>query len=185
MKTNLLLKIFFTPWNGWEEAKDIKIPFSFILLNLLLPIILAASIISFMGNILHESGNQNLALKYFAFSFIKWFLTIILSSWTINKLIGGFKGQKDLNSLFLVVTVSASLVVTLLSFAYLVPNLKTTLTFLSLYGLVNFYFGIVFLITLPKERIVGFLLISLLIFALNIFVFEIILAFVLNFPIHL
>jgi hypothetical protein len=185
MKTNLLTKIFLMPWIGWEEVKDTKISYTYCLSNILLPVVFAASLITYLGTILHESGDQQLALKYFAFSFGKWSLTIVISSWAINKLIGGFKGKKDLNSSFLVITVSSSIVVILTSLTHLIPSFKSFLIALSALGLLHYYFGIALLLTVPKERIVGFLLISLLIFALNIFVFEIILALVLNFPIHL
>jgi hypothetical protein len=83
------------------------------------------------------------------------------------------------------VPVCASFLVLFSSLTYLVSTAQVILYSLSTIGAIYFYFSIVMLSGIAKERIPGFLLISLLIFALIIFMVEMVLVVIFNIPIHL
>jgi hypothetical protein len=177
--------LIISPREGWIKLRELKISLNQAYFNILLPLVLFASGITFVGTALIEEVSIEVALKYFGYTFLKWILSIIISSWAINKLIGGFKGVKDFNTTLIVVTISSSLLVIFSSLSHLFPLLKMVFIGLSFIGLIYYYFGLVELSGIVKERIVGFLLISLLVFAVNIFVFEIFLGLIFNIPINL
>jgi hypothetical protein len=181
----LLKKLIVSPREGWNELRDLETSLNQTYFSVLLPLVFFASTITFIGTALSNEVSIEIALNYFGFTFLKWISSIILSSWAISKLVGGFKGVRDYNTILILVTVSSSLLVIFTSLSHLFPAIRMVFSGLSFIGLIYYYFGLVELSGIIKERIIGFLLISLLVFAINVFVFEFFWGLIFNIPIYL
>ncbi|PKP35040.1 MAG: hypothetical protein CVT98_10415 [Bacteroidetes bacterium HGW-Bacteroidetes-15] len=185
MLTKLITTIFISPDKGWVNLRSAEFSVSQILLSFLFPLIFLASVITFIGILLIEGESAELASRYFGFTFLKWISSITISAWAINSLVGGFKGKKDFQRILFLVIFSSAFFVIFKSLVHLFPFARIVLLGFSFVGLIYFYFGLVELSGISKERITGFLLISLLVFSLNVFVLEIFWGLIFNIPIQL
>lgn len=112
-------------------------------------------------------------------------ISLYIASYAISKLSKGFKGNLSFDRTLVVVPVCASFLVLFSSLTYLVSTAQVILYFLSAIGVVYLYYAFVRLSGVPKERVPGFLLISLLILALIIFIMEMVLVIIFSIPVHL
>ncbi len=185
MVISVFKKILFSPNNGWNMLKEATLPSKHIVFQLLLPIVLIASLITFGGTFSLPESNIDLAFQYLGFTFFKWFSTVLISTWAINKLVGGFKGKKNFSNSLFIIVVSTLFPIFFLSLSHIFPQLSKPLLLLSLIGLIYYLFGFIALAQIPNERFVGFLLISSLIFAVNLLFMQLFWGAVFNIPFSL
>lgn len=185
MVFNIFSSILKSPRTGWEaldkpigESKSIGG-------RIIILLSIIAGLLSLGGIVVHHNESVNLALRYFGFTSIKWMLSLYFASYAISKLSKGFKGNLPFDKTLVIVPVSASFLVLFSSLTYLIATAQVILYFLSAVGVVYLYYAFVGLSGVPKERVPGFLLISLLIFALIIFILEMVLVIIFSIPVHL
>jgi hypothetical protein len=185
MMISLIKSILISPKKGWENLNKIN-PISLSIgLNLVVNLALIAGLLSFMGIIFSKDGSFVLAIKYFGYVSLKWLLSIFIASWAIGKLTKGFKGETTFLHMLLVIAISSSFLVIAISLTHIFPAAKMILNFLSSVGLIYYYYAILHLTGITHERIPGFLLISLLVYAIIVFFIEMMLVVFFNMPIHL
>ena len=185
MVVSVFIQVLFSPKTGWKILKEVSVPSKQILFQLLSPIILFSSLLIFVGTFTSTESNINLAFKYFGFSFLKWITTIILSTWAINKLVGGFKGKKNFSNSFFIVVLSTLLPILFVSLSYVLPLLGNPLLFFSLIGFLYYLLGFRILSEIPNERFVGFLLILSLVFVVNLLIMQLFWSVVFSIPFSL
>jgi hypothetical protein len=179
------LNILYRPKIGWEEVKrkpPKPIPF---LLMFVLPITLIVSIIKLISILFISQATINEAFRHGAFTLITILLVITITAWAVNKISGAFKGKKNFNLAYLLVSISACIYLMISSLRFFTLSNKLIFHTLGIYGLIVFIMGIKPLFALPNERIAGFSLISLLVFSINLFILEILFGMIFNLPFHL
>lgn len=184
MLGKLIKTIFVSPKQGFNIIKTSDIGYLSILLLILSFVIIVASIV-FFAVINTQNQEFDLALRYFFFTNLKWLSSLLISTWAINNLIGGFKGGKNFKQRLILVFISASFFMILSSLGYIFPEKRSILLGFSFIGLIYYFFGLSELTSIVKERITGFLLISLLVFILIVFLFQIFWGLIFNLPIQL
>jgi hypothetical protein len=185
MIINIFKSILKSPKTGWEVLENPSNTSKNLGIRIIVIFSIIAGLLSLAGIIIHHNESTSIAIRYFGFTTIKWMLSLYIASYVISKLSKGFKGNLSVDRTLVVVPVCASFLVFFSSLTYLVSAAQVILYSLSTIGAIYFYFSIVMLSGIAKERIPGFLLISLLIFALIIFIVEMVLVVIFNIPIHL
>ncbi len=185
MLINLIKSILTSPRDGWEKLDKIESISATIGFNLLVNLALIAGIISFVGISISNGGSFVLAVKYFGYISLKWLFSILFGSWAIAKLVRGFKGMISMPKTLIILTICSSILVISISLGHIFPVAKVLFYLLGSIGVVYYYFALNRLSGLSRERVPGFLLISLLVFALIVFIVEMILVVVFNIPVHL
>jgi hypothetical protein len=185
MLSKLIKDIYFSPKEGWigltgnsNQSKRDSYVF-------LLVIVILASTLSFVGTLIKGDGVLLVAFQYSGFVLFKWLLSISAASWAISKLAKGFKGCISSQDTLILLTVSSSFLIVLSSLGHIFTGLRIFFYVASSIGLIYYYFGLLKLTGINGERITGFLLISLLVFAIIVFIVELMLVIIFNIPIHL
>ncbi|MDY0254961.1 MAG: hypothetical protein RBR30_11195 [Tenuifilaceae bacterium] len=185
MIVNIFKSILKSPKTGWEVLENPSNTSKNVGLRIIILFSFIAGLLSFAGIIIHHNESASIALKYFGFTSLKWILSLYIASYAISKLSKGFKGNLSFDRTLVVVPACASFLVLFSSLTYLVSAAQVILYFLSAIGVVYLYYAFVGLSGVTKERVPGFLLISLLIFALIIFIMEMVLVIIFSIPVHL
>lgn len=182
---NVFKSILKSPKTGWEVLENPSNTSKKVGIRIIVLFSIVAGLLSLAGIIIHHNESANIALRYFGFTSTKWIISLYIASYTISKLSSGFKGNLSFDQTLVIVPVCASFLVFFSSLIYLISEAQLILYLFSSVGAIYFYFSVVMLSGIAKERIPGFLLISLLIFALIIFMVEMVLVVIFNIPIHL
>ena len=185
MRTPLLIRFIFSPAVEFERLKENPLPLGYTFSRIHLPLVLISAFIVILGVTANEEGISPLTLHYFVYTTIKWVLSIYLSAWAVNRLVSAFKGTKNIRNVYTLMVVSTVFVVLALSVSFVMPERRSFVSLFSLVGLYHFYQGAIIFTSIRRERTVGFLLISLLIFAINTVFFEFFLGILFGIPIHL
>lgn len=181
----LLISVFVSPSKGFSAIKKSEVKVSKLFFNILLPFILIVAALAFVGVFFVQKMPIEEALRYSAFSFLMWLTAIPLSSWAINSLVSSFKGEKHFGHIFYIIAISVSFLLVFSGLSYLFPDRKHVLMGLSFVGFFYYYIGLLELTSIPRERLTGFLLISLLVFALIVFISQIFWGLAFRIPIQL
>ena len=187
MIINIFKLVLKSPKTGWEILSSLEPTHAKTNVGhkIVLLISIIAGLLSFTGIIIHHNESVNLAFRYFGFSSLKWIISLYAASFVISKLSKGFKGNLLYSNTLIVVAVCASFLVVFTSLIYIFPTAKVVLYALSALGAIYLYYAFTALSGVSKERVPGFLLISLLIFALLVFFSEMILVVIFSIPVHL
>jgi hypothetical protein len=181
----LLLRLIFFPIPEMERLKVKSLPFKDTFFHLHLPIVFIATALVFLSVIQSEEEISSIVYRYAGYTMAKWLFSVILTSWAVNRLVPAFKGETDIRNIYTLMVFSTSFMVLSLSVSFILPQQKALVSLLGLFGLYYYYQGLKIFTGIPHERTVGFLLISLLIFAMVTILFEFFLGMVFGIPIHL
>jgi hypothetical protein len=185
MLINLIKSILVSPIDGWDSLDKSERVSTTAGFNLLVNLALIAGIISFVGISISSEGSFVLAIKYFGYISLKWLFSILFASWAIAKLARGFKGIMSMPKTLIIISLCSSILIISISLGHIFPVAKVFFYLLSSIGVVYYYFALNKLSGLSHERVPGFLLISLLVLALIVFIVEMVLVLIFNIPVHL
>jgi len=179
------INILYRPNFGWNEVKINPPKSKSTLKNLVIPVAFISSFIVFFAVYYISKGSIHEMFKYSAFTFFKWIITLLIAGWAVNGLSGGFKGSKNFNLSFLLVSLPASIFMIISSTGKLFPMYSRIFDAVGIYSLFIFYMGVNPILNIPKDKAIGFSFISLLIFAITKFLFDIFFSSIFNVPFHL
>lgn len=185
MILNLVKSILISPREGWNNVSRLgqkSIPIG---LYMLFCLVLLAGILSIIGVNTNENGSTILATRYFGYISLKWIVCIPLTSWTLTRLVKAYKGSLSFREILLIVTFCSSFLVIASSLSYIFPTAKIVFQALSAIGIVYYYFALTKISGLPPQRTPGFLLISILVYAVIIFFVDLTLIIAFSIPINL
>ncbi len=182
----IIIRLIKNPTHEWEIISINKLENRYILIHYLIPLIILGCIIKITGRILSVRDFSVLNNIITASTYITINLAnIYLSTWIINELLPKFKGSKNYNAVFKLITLSSFPFIIASSLASFHPNLSF-IHILSIYSVILFWIGFEKLIDVKKEFQVGFILICFLMIAmvaliLNFIISSLFLSIFLNF----
>lgn len=184
-----MFKIFFevviSPGKGWKTIEFATINQRKVLTNFLLPLLLATSLLTFLGVIRIPGTTMQTALKYFLFNFGVGFMGITFSAYVLAKLSVSFKGDGNVLKSLVLASFSLGVFIILSTLGKVIPSLSLVFGLLSLWSIYIFISGVYPILSIQKQRIAGFSLISLLVITLVFFLVYIFFSFFLKIPINL
>ncbi|MFP4556711.1 MAG: YIP1 family protein [Bacteroidales bacterium] len=180
----MYLTLLLSPRRGWRKVKNNPLEVKRIILTFILPAILMATIFTFIATNYSQS-DTNLAIRNASYFALKWLLSILLSGWAINKLIGAFKGKREIRHTFLLVAFPSAFLLLFSSIALFFPGINHLMAVGAAIGVIYFYIGVNTLVIIPKERVVGFFVTSLLLFFIITSFFEVVFAIIFELPIKI
>lgn len=180
----MYLTILLSPNKGWKKVKNRPLEVKSTVLYFILPLILITTIITFVATKYYQ-GDESLAMRNASYFALKWFLSILLSGWAINKLISAFKGNREIRRTLVLVAFPSSFLLLFSSIALFFPNVNHLMALGVVIGLIYFFIGVKILVVIPKERVAGFFVTSLLLFFIITSFFEVLFAIIFELPIQI
>lgn len=173
MKINLTKTItdfIFNPKKKWSQIIIEDYSRKEITTRFLMPIIVISSFTKLIGRYinLRDFSIINSVLSFVAFIFIA-FVIIYASSYILNQLLPKFNLRKDLDSIFKLISFSSFPAIIASAISDLHP-VFSFLNLISIYSVILFWIGSNVILQLPKEKSTGFVLISLIIVAVSLFI---------------
>ena len=167
MEFKLFLKLIIdfikNPKETWEYIDINKYSTKNIFIDFLMPLVIIGSSFKLIGRFTNFEDYSAINAILTCISFILISLSIIyISSWIINELLPKFKSDKNFILVFVLISFSSFPAIISSALSSLHPNLSF-LNILSVYSIVLFWVGVNQLLQIPKEHIIGFVLISLII----------------------
>jgi len=174
-----------SPSQEWEKIAQEKVTKKSLVIQYIIPVILFSSLLIFAGRILnwedHSAGNGALAVLSF---FLITFFTLYLSAFIINELLPKFDTHKNLNRTFKLMIFSSLPALIAYGISSFHPQMGF-LNYVSLYSIVLYWRGIKPLLGIPADKLIGFALISLLIFGtLLIIISSVIMSAIIYFSVY-
>lgn len=158
------------PKKIWTDINSENLESRIISSRFLFPVIVLSAIFKLVGRFvnLKDFSIINSFVSFIAFIFIS-FAIIYLSSIIINFLLPKFEIKKDLNTVFKLISYSSFPAILANGISDLHPALSF-LNLISIYSVILFWIGSGVLLNLKQEKSTGFVLISLIIVSVNLFI---------------
>jgi len=172
-KTNLIervKKILLNPAMEWpviftEHPNTMKILFGYVIILALIPTIAAIIGYGFIGNIVMGSTFYSwpTAFETGIIQFLTAILGVFLTAWIVDALAPSFDSEKNFGRSFQLVAYSFT-PGWLAGILLLVPSLSRITVLVMLYGIYLMYAGIPVLKHTPKDKVAGYLIITIISF---------------------
>ena len=162
------------PEAAWNNEATVPESKSQIVWGFLIPLMAICSTVSFLGVFLI---NQDIwfAIRHLIAAFVNGLLGVVAISYIANELSTSFGGTKNMAKALKLVTFSASVFFLVASISRFMPTSKVFFMLLGIYSLYIFYKGLAPMLSIKPERKVGFVFIVFLLFAMVVFIIELLL----------
>lgn len=165
--------------------RKIETSVSQILLKIAIPVLFVCGIMySFSGLAKHQFEITH-SIIIFIITFLVGVTTLIATAYLLNKLSRPFKGVAEYTKTLLVTTIAFSVFFVIWCIPALAPTLTIPFRILSLYSLVIFYRGAEVILEIRFEKLIGFTMLTAIMFALVITIMGIIFSTIFQHPISL
>ena len=173
--------ILINPENEWPKINTENKNIYFYSNNILIPFSILLALASVIGSVIFDHNNFGTGINYIYLSFlaVKTFLLFFLGSYAsiyiLNELLPNFNNTKDINKASSIVINTLIAYYTTSLFSYLLPQLSILFTVLAFYTVYIFCVGVRISLKIPREKQIGFIIISSLIIILIFFFLRLIL----------
>lgn len=165
------------PIKEWAEIEKEKYSIKEIIYRFAFPIILFASITTYLGgSVIVELHSTQVSIIKALITFLSFSLSIYISAVVLNQLLPKFNTEKNLNSLLIVMIYAFSIFIITSGIADLHSYLNY-INILGIYSLVLLWIGIKLVIKISADKVAGFAIIA--------FLFTIIIYTLINFVLSL
>ena len=157
-----LKNLILHPLSEWELIKDEQYTKQDVVFKFALPLILFASLATFLGgSVVTEIHTFKISLIRALISFASFSLSIYVSALTLNQLLPKFETEKSFSLFLKTLIYSFSIFIISAGIADIHVYLKY-FNILGVYSLILLWMGVKIVIGIPSDKVAGFAIISFL-----------------------